>query len=53
MPYQVAPRRAGDVACNYADASLAKQKLNWQATLGLSDMTEDTWLWQSNYPQGL
>ncbi|WP_068546817.1 UDP-glucose 4-epimerase GalE [Thalassotalea crassostreae] len=53
VPYKLAPRRSGDVACNYADASLAKQKLNWQATLGLSDMTEDTWRWQSKYPQGL
>lgn len=53
VSYQIAPRRTGDVACNYADASLAKQNLNWQATLGLSDMTEDTWRWQSNYPHGL
>lgn len=53
LPYKLAPRRAGDVACNYADASLAKQKLNWQAKLCLSDMTEDTWRWQSNFPQGL
>ncbi|WNC69190.1 UDP-glucose 4-epimerase GalE [Thalassotalea nanhaiensis] len=53
VPYKFAPRRSGDVACNYADASLAKQKLNWQATLGLPEMTEDTWRWQSKYPQGL
>ncbi len=53
VPYKFAPRRAGDIACNYADASLAKQKLNWTATLDLQAMTDDSWNWQSKYPNGL
>jgi len=53
VPYKIAPRRPGDIACNYADASLAKQRLGWTAKLGLDDMTTDTWRWQTQYPNGL
>lgn len=53
VAYKFAPRRAGDIASNYADASLAKDKLGWTAKLGIKAMTDDTWRWQSNYPKGL
>jgi UDP-glucose 4-epimerase len=53
IPYKSAPRRAGDIACNYADATKAQNTLNWHAELTLSDMTTDTWRWQTNYPSGL
>ena len=53
IPYKIAPRRAGDIACNYADATKAQTTLNWHAELTLSDMTNDTWRWQTNYPSGL
>jgi UDP-glucose 4-epimerase len=53
IAYEFAPRRAGDVAINYADACLAKEKLNCSAKLGLKAMTDDTWNWQSKYPNGL
>ena len=52
VPYAIAPRRPGDVATVYADASRAKQLLGWEATLGLKEMCEDTWRWQSNNPLG-
>lgn len=52
IKYKIAPRRAGDIAKFYADASLAKAELGWTAKLGLSDMMEDTWRWQSNNPNG-
>jgi len=52
IPYVMAPRRPGDVATVYADASRAKQLLGWEATLGLKEMCEDTWRWQSNNPLG-
>ena len=52
IPYQFSPRRSGDVACNYASTDLAKKELGWQAKFSLSDMTDHTWLWQSNYPNG-
>ena len=51
--YKICPRREGDVASNYADASKAKQCLNWQATHDLKAMTDDSWRWQTNYPNGL
>ncbi|REL25627.1 UDP-glucose 4-epimerase GalE [Thalassotalea euphylliae] len=53
IPYQLAPRRSGDIACNYADASLAKQGFGWQAKRDINAMTADTWRWQTNYPNGL
>ena len=53
IPYQQAARRPGDIACNYADASKAQQQLQWTAGYSLQQMTDDTWRWQTNYPQGL
>jgi UDP-glucose 4-epimerase len=52
VPYQLVARRPGDVAACYADASRAKNELNWQAELGLKDMVRDSWHWQSNNPDG-
>lgn len=52
IPYQIAPRRAGDIAQCYADPAFAKQELNWQAEKTIDDMTTDSWRWQSNNPQG-
>jgi UDP-glucose 4-epimerase len=52
IPYEILPRRAGDVAINYADASNAKQLLGWQASHGLEEMCADTWRWQSSNPNG-
>jgi UDP-glucose 4-epimerase len=52
LPYVVKPRRAGDVAQCYADASKAKQELGWEATRGIEEMCADTWRWQSNNPNG-
>ena len=52
IPYEILPRRLGDVAINYADASVAKDLLGWQASRSLDDMCADTWRWQSNNPNG-
>ncbi len=52
VPYQVAPRRAGDAAASYADPSKAARELGWQARRGLTEMMEDTWRWQSLNPAG-
>ena len=52
VPYQVAPRRAGDVAACYADPVLALALLGWQAQRGLDTMCEDAWRWQHNNPNG-
>jgi UDP-glucose 4-epimerase len=46
------PRRTGDLATVYADASLAGELLGWYAKLDLTAMIEDTWRWQSENPNG-
>jgi UDP-glucose 4-epimerase len=43
VPYNVVPRRPGDVASCYAKVLKAKTLLDWQATRGLSDMCNDAW----------
>ncbi|MCG9577695.1 UDP-glucose 4-epimerase GalE [Vibrio tubiashii] len=52
VAYKVVERRPGDIAECWADPAKAKQDLNWQAVRSLEQMTEDTWRWQSNNPNG-
>ncbi len=52
VPYDIVARRPGDVAACYADPSLARSVLGWQATRGLDAMCEDSWRWQRDNPQG-
>lgn len=52
IPHQFAPRRAGDIAINYADASRAAKELGWKAERDLEQMMKDTWHWQKNNPRG-
>ncbi|MCQ2530826.1 MAG: UDP-glucose 4-epimerase GalE [Lachnospiraceae bacterium] len=52
LPYVIGPRRPGDVSIYYADPSLAKEELGWEAEYDLKKMCEDTWRWQSNNPNG-
>ncbi|WP_288037518.1 UDP-glucose 4-epimerase GalE [Acidiphilium sp.] len=49
VPYQVGPRRPGDVAACYADPGLAASLLGWRASLGVQDMCRDAWRWQSRH----
>lgn len=52
IPYRIQPRRAGDIAVCFADASKAKEELGWVAEKTLSDMVKDSWLWQKTNPKG-
>lgn len=52
VPYEIAPRRPGDVASVYADPKMANNLLKWKADLGVEEMCDDTWRWQSNNPYG-
>lgn len=52
IPYEIAPRRSGDVASCYADPKYASKVLNWKAEKGLAQMCEDSWRWQSTNPDG-
>lgn len=52
IPHQFMPRRAGDLPEYYADASLAREVLDWQTTRSVSDACRDSWNWQSHNPNG-
>ena len=52
VPYEIAPRRPGDVAAYYADPALAERLLGWKARRGLDAMCADSWRWQSANPDG-
>lgn len=52
LPYEIKPRRAGDIATCYADPAKAKKELGWEAVRELDEMCEDSWRWQSNNPNG-
>jgi UDP-glucose 4-epimerase len=52
IPYQLQPRRAGDAAAAYADPTLAKVLLGWQAERDLEQMCRDAWNWQQQNPDG-
>lgn len=52
IPYEIKPRRAGDIATCYADPTLAKEELGWVAQRGIEEMCEDSWRWQKNNPNG-
>ena len=50
--YEIKPRRWGDIATCFADPTLAKEELGWEAKRGLLEMCEDSWRWQSMNPVG-
>ena len=52
VPYEIAPRRPGDIPASFADATLAAQTLKWKASRGLEEMCRDAWRWQSANPDG-
>lgn len=52
IPYSIKPRRAGDIATCYSDASKARKELGWEAQYGIREMCEDSWRWQKNNPNG-
>lgn len=52
IPYQILPRRDGDLAAFWADVHRAKQQLGWQVTRDIHQMMQDLWRWQKNNPHG-
>ena len=52
IPYQIQPRRAGDIATCYCDPAKAERELGWKAQFGLDEMCRDAWNWQKNNPNG-
>lgn len=49
IPYKITSRRSGDIAECYADASLAKKELGWQAELSVEEMCFDSWNYAKNH----
>jgi UDP-glucose 4-epimerase len=52
IPYEIKPRRAGDIDAYYAATETASQLMGWKATRSLETMCADHWRWQSNNPNG-
>ncbi len=52
IPYQIKPRRPGDIATCYSDATKAAEELGWTAQYGIKEMCADSWRWQKNNPNG-
>ena len=52
VPYEIVPRRPGDIAECYADPSFAERELGWKTTRSIDDMCADSWRWQSQNPNG-
>lgn len=52
VPYQIQPRRAGDIATCYSNPDKAKVELGWEAQYGIEEMCRDSWNWQKNNPNG-
>ena len=52
IPYSIKPRRPGDIAICYSDATKAKEELGWTAEYGIKEMCADSWRWQKNNPNG-
>lgn len=52
IPFQISPRRKGDIAQCYASTDLAERELDWKAVRNIDDMCQDTWRWQTNNPNG-
>lgn len=52
LPYEIKPRRAGDVPACYATSEKAERELGWKAEYDLEKMCKDQWNWQKNNPNG-
>ena len=52
IPYEITPRRPGDLATCYADPKKSAEKLGWQAEHDLVDMCRDSFRWQKQNPMG-
>ena len=52
IPYQIAPRRPGDIATCYADPKKAYEELHFKTQYDLKAMAKDAWNWQKKNPNG-
>ena len=52
LPYEIRPRRPGDIATCYSSPDKAKRELGWEAQYGIEEMCRDSWNWQKKNPNG-
>ena len=52
IPYEIKPRRPGDIATCYSDPAKAERELGWKAQYGIEEMCADSYRWQSGNPDG-
>lgn len=52
VPYEIGPRRPGDIGTCFASAAKAKELLDWETEKTVVDMCQDSWKWQSKNPTG-
>lgn len=52
IPYEITPRRPGDLPTCYANPEKSAQVLGWRAEHTLADMCRDSFRWQSKNPNG-
>lgn len=48
IPYEIVPRRAGDIAVCYANTTKAAQELNFKTEKSTEDMVRDAWNFEKN-----
>lgn len=46
VPYQICPRREGDITVAYANADKAEKELGWKSETSLEEALKTTWEWQ-------
>lgn len=49
IPYEIVPRRPGDVASNWANPQLAKEILGWEANYSIEEMCLHSWRFQEAF----
>ena len=52
VPYEIKPRRDGDISESFANPAKANERLGWRASRTLDAMCADVWCWRSRYPRG-
>lgn len=53
IPYQIMPRRPGDVDENFANVDKAAKELHWKAKLTITDACRDSFNFQKKNPNGI
>jgi UDP-glucose 4-epimerase len=52
VPWDAAPRRAGDPVAIYADPARARDVLGWSPKHSLDDIIMSAWEWHSTHLEG-